>query len=113
MKLPLGPHRKVWSSLAESTAWIAMMLSPPGRLSITTGWPHFFWSRSWISRAPMSAPAPGPNGMMKRTGRCGHCCACACTGAASRTRLPSAPIAAANLNDNERMRFLRLLLSQS
>ena len=55
-----------------------MMLSPPGRLSITTGWPHFFWSRSWISRAPMSAPAPGPKGMTKRTGRCGHCpCACA------------------------------------
>ena len=76
MKLPLGPHRKVWSSLAESTAWMAMMLSPPGRLSITTGWPHFFCSRSWISRAPMSAPAPGPNGMMKRTGRCGQLCAC-------------------------------------
>ena len=58
VKLPLGPHRKVWSSLAESTAWIAMMLSPPGRFSITTGWPQLFCSRSWMQpRADVGAGA--------------------------------------------------------
>src|SRR5262249_32630588 len=77
MKLPLGPHRKVWSSLADSTAWMAMMLSPPGRLSITTGLPQRSDNFSWIRRAPMSAPAPGPNGMMNFTGRCGQLSACA------------------------------------
>ena len=41
MKLPLGDHRNVWSSLAAKTACIAMMLSPPGRLSMITGCPHF------------------------------------------------------------------------
>ena len=60
------------------------MLSPPGRFSITTGLPQRCESFSWISRAPMSAPAPGPNGMMNFTARCGQACVgvgvCACDG---------------------------------
>src|SRR5262249_19375584 len=68
------------------------MLSPPGRLSMMTGWPHFFCSRSLTMRARMSAPAPGPNGMMNRTGRCGQLCAWAGSGAAmtSAARSPAA-----------------------
>src|ERR1700704_2765413 len=63
-----------------------MMLSPPGRLSITTGLPQRVDSFSWIRRAPMSAPAPGPNGMMNFRGRCGQACAgvCACVRVASK-----------------------------
>ncbi len=53
------------------------MLSPPGLFSITTAWPHLRWSFSANSRAPMSAPAPGPNGTMNFTGRVGQFCACA------------------------------------
>ena len=48
------------------------MLSPPGLFSITTGWPHFWVSFSANTRAPMSAPAPGPNGTMNFTGRVGQ-----------------------------------------
>ena len=48
--------------------------SPPGRFSTTTGWPHFAASFSAISRAPMSAPEPGPSGRMIFTGRCGQDC---------------------------------------
>src|SRR5262245_22441143 len=59
-----------------------MMLSPPGRLSITTGLPQRADSFSWIRRAPMSAPAPGPNGMTNFTGRCGQAGAWACAGRA-------------------------------
>ena len=55
------------------------MLSPPGLFSITTGWPHFCVSFSANSRAPMSAPAPGPNGTMNFTGRVGQFSA-ACAG---------------------------------
>src|SRR5689334_18633967 len=67
----------------------------------------------------MSAPAPGPNGMIQRTGRCGQLCAWALeTGAARRMRLPKTPMAAARRKGNEQMgseriRFLRRLLSQS
>ena len=46
----------------------------------------------------MSAPAPGPNGMMKRTGRCGQLCAGAGDGA-SRARLPRIPAATAAIDD--------------
>ena len=55
---------------------MATMLSPPGRFSITTGWPQIFCSRSANSRPPMSAPAPGPNGTMNFTVRVGQACAC-------------------------------------
>src|SRR5262249_61661124 len=53
--------------------------------STTTGWPHFVDSLSATNRAVISAPEPGPSGMMKRTERCGHCWAdvCACTGSAA------------------------------
>src|SRR5262249_46493920 len=64
------------------------MLSPPGRFSITTGLPQRVESFSWIRRAPMSAPAPGPNGMTNRTGRCGQFCASA-RGAAAKSAQPA------------------------
>src|SRR6266478_1337817 len=42
-----------------------------------------------MRRAPISAPAPGPNGRMKRTGCCGQAwvCVCACTGGADTARI--------------------------
>src|SRR6516165_6537601 len=40
-----------------------------------------------IRRAPMSAPAPGPNGRMKRTGCCGQAWVCACAGGADTARI--------------------------
>src|SRR5262245_37870129 len=40
-----------------------------------------------MSRAPISAPAPGPNGMMKRTGCCGQACVWACAGGADKARM--------------------------
>src|SRR4051812_38535083 len=61
--------------------------SPPGRFSITTALPpQRAGNRSDRSRAPMSAPAPGPNGTISRTGRCGQLCACSCDGIASSIR---------------------------
>src|SRR5215510_11039183 len=81
VKLPEGVNRKVWSSLAERNDWIASSPSPPGRFSITTGLPpQRAGNRSDRSRAPMSAPAPGPNGTTSRTGRCGQLCACESAG---------------------------------
>src|SRR6266487_4662490 len=35
----------------------------------------------------MSAPAPGPNGMMNRTGCCGQACVCACAGGTATARI--------------------------
>src|SRR5262245_31022772 len=47
-----------------------------------------------MRRAPISATAPGPNGMMKRTGRCGQLCARAGTAASARpARNPANKIA--------------------
>src|SRR6266508_3839441 len=40
-----------------------------------------------MSRAPISAPAPGPNGMMKRTGCCGQACVCVVPGMPTRREL--------------------------
>ena len=57
---------------ADESVVIATKPSPPGRFSTTTGWPHFAASFSAISRAPMSAPEPGPSGRMMRTGRVGQ-----------------------------------------
>jgi hypothetical protein len=65
----------MWSSWALINAVIATKPSPPGRFSTTTAWPHFAASFSAISRAPMSAPAPGPSGRMTRTVRVGQFCA--------------------------------------
>src|SRR5579871_918048 len=48
------------------------MASPPGRFSTTTGLPQRAVSRSANSRAPISAPLPGPSGTMKRTLRWGQ-----------------------------------------
>src|SRR5436190_19732003 len=77
-----------------------MKLSPPGRLSITTGLPQRVDSFSWISRAPMSAPAPGPNGMINRTGRCGHCCTDVCARACVAMRAGAASSAKARRRVN-------------
>ncbi len=83
-----------------------MMLSPPGRFSITTGLPQRCVSRSWIRRAPMSAPAPGPNGMMSRIGRCGHCVwACVGTAAAIGVAQMSAP----RINERSNLRGMAFL----
>ena len=46
MKFDVGPQSSVWSSFAWITALIAMTPSPPGRFSITTGWPHILVKRS-------------------------------------------------------------------
>src|SRR6516164_11070807 len=40
-----------------------------------------------MRRAPISAPAPGPNGMMKRTGCCGQACVCSRAGGADTARI--------------------------
>src|SRR4051812_41079901 len=71
---------------------MAMMLSPPGLFSTTTGWPHLACSFSASSRAPISAPAPGPNGTMNFTARVGQFCAWfwACTGTSAATSSASA-----------------------
>src|SRR5436305_10191500 len=65
----------MWSSRAPRNAVIATKPSPPGRFSTTTAWPHFAASFSEISRAPISAPAPGPSGRITRTVRVGQFCA--------------------------------------
>src|SRR4051812_46143044 len=84
---------------------MAMMLSPPGRFSITTGLPQRCESFSWISRAPMSAPAPGPNGITKRIGRCGQLCACDIDGSAASAATNAAAIMDARTG-TERMAIL-------
>src|SRR5262245_56719091 len=53
-------------------ALMATTASPPGRFSTTTGWFQRVVSRSDRSRAPMSAPLPGPSDTMNLTGRCGQ-----------------------------------------
>ena len=73
----LGDNSRTWSSWALTKALMATMPSPPGRFSITTGWPHFLVSRSASSRALMSAPLPGPSVRMNLTGRVGQFCAVA------------------------------------
>src|SRR5262245_28431921 len=39
-----------------------------------------------MRRAPISAPAPGPNGMTKRTGRCGQSAVCPCAAGGGNAR---------------------------
>src|SRR4051812_13722293 len=66
---------------------------PPGRFSITTGWPQRAPSRSAIRRAPMSVPEPGPSGRRNFTGRCGQLCANAVPLAHNRARtIPTSAI---------------------
>src|SRR5262249_42086728 len=57
------------------TAVTATTASPPGRFSITTGWPHRLLNRSPRRRGPESTPLPGPGGTVNLTGRCGQVCA--------------------------------------
>jgi hypothetical protein len=61
----VGVSNRTWSSFELTNALIAMMPSPPGRFSMTTGWPHFLAKRSAASRPPMSAPLPGPSDTMR------------------------------------------------
>ena len=77
MNVEAGDISRTWLSLAAKKAEIATMPSPPGWFSTTTGWPHFFASRSANSREPMSTPDPGPSGTMNLTVRVGQLCACA------------------------------------
>src|SRR5262249_6493729 len=56
------------------TAVTATTASPPGRFSITTGWPHRLLNRSPRRRVPESTPLPGARGPMNLTGRCGRVC---------------------------------------
>src|SRR6516162_5383012 len=71
-KLPAGANKNVWSSLAFRKAVMATTLSPPGRFSTTTGCAHSACNLSAKTRAPMSAPAPGPKGTINFTGLLGH-----------------------------------------
>src|ERR1700730_17688148 len=75
----------MWSSAALTKAWSATRPSAPGRFSTTTGLPQRAGSRSARSRAPISAPEPGPSGTMNFTGRCGQVCDWACACAANET----------------------------
>src|SRR5262245_6524343 len=69
------------------TAVTATTASPPGRFSITTGWPHRLLNRSPSRRVPKSTPLPGPRVTTNLTGRCGQFCAVAGNArAASKTR---------------------------
>src|SRR6476646_6769356 len=66
----------VYPSLsARATASLPRVPAAPGRFSMTTGWPSFSCNDCAMMRPMMSAPPPGPNGTMMRTGRCGHSCA--------------------------------------
>ena len=88
---------------------MATRLLPPGRFSTTTGWPQILaWSLSANSRAPMSAPAPGPNGTMNLTGRVGQ--VCAWSGATASTTATSGMAAAAIRDVIGRMTFLPAFL---
>jgi hypothetical protein len=48
-----------------------MIVLPPARFSMTTGWPQASVSLGPISRAWMSAGPPGANGTMSRIGLVG------------------------------------------
>src|SRR6185503_10949286 len=54
---------------------MAIAPAAPGRLSITTGCPHFSVSLGPISRARMSEVPPGGNGTTMRIGLAGKLCA--------------------------------------
>src|SRR5262249_53552031 len=56
------------------TAVTATTASPPGRFSITTGWPQRLLNRSPRRRVPKSTPLPGPRVTMNLTGRLGQLC---------------------------------------
>src|SRR5262245_44345517 len=62
----------------------------------------------------MSAPAPGPNGTISLTGRCGQLCACGCDGVATSMR-PARAAAVVNQTVSLRMarppRALLLILA--
>ena len=62
-----------WPSAgAPSRAWLPTTPLPPGRFSMTSGWPSRSPSRWAISRASMSVAPPGGKGTITRTGRLGR-----------------------------------------
>jgi hypothetical protein len=48
-----------------------MLVAPPGRFSITNGWPSRFDSHCAITRAAISVVPPGETATKTRTGRAG------------------------------------------
>ena len=48
-----------------------MTLPPPGRFSITSGWPSALLTSGSMMRARLSVPPPAPNGTTSRIGRVG------------------------------------------
>ena len=52
-----------------------MTLPPPGRFSITSGWPSPLLTSGSMMRARLSVPPPAPNGTIRRIGRVGQDCA--------------------------------------
>src|SRR6185503_2870030 len=82
--------KSVYPSGAARAASAAPTPPPaPPRFSITTCWPQICESFSPRSRAEMSVAPPGGKGTMKRTGFCGHDCACAHDIARPRSRAVS------------------------
>jgi hypothetical protein len=56
---------------ARTTASVPMLVPPPGRFSMTNGWPSRSDSHCPIRRATMSVAPPGASGTITRTGRVG------------------------------------------
>ncbi len=79
--------------VAFATRSVPITVPAPGRLSATTGWPHFSPSRAPSSRAMMSPPPPGAYGTTMRTGDAGKSSA---SGAACEDAVTVASISAAD-----------------
>src|SRR5690606_27756862 len=67
---------KVWpSGAALIAASVPMLVAPPGRLTITTGWPRRPLIGPAIARATESVAPPGGYGTIHCSGRSGNCAA--------------------------------------
>ena len=58
-----------------ATASMPITLPPPGRFSITIGWPSALLTCGSMMRARLSVPPPAPNGTTRRIARVGYDCA--------------------------------------
>src|SRR5688500_15637435 len=56
---------------------MATLPPPPGRLSMTIGWPRRFSISAPTARATIELEPPGAKGTTRRTGLVGQACACA------------------------------------
>ena len=64
--------RSVWPSGSDfATMPVPIRPAAPARFSTITDWPSRLCICGWISRDTISAPPPGANGTMMRTGRLG------------------------------------------